>query len=164
MSDYGERKCLVCGKLFKPEWPQSVCCSSDCQKKRDKAKAREWKKIHRPMLREKVASLEKQFILLEQLVCKLHGMSSDELCKMYNLILDKAEQLKSEPEAKKSDADDIVTKAHELLPKMQECSRMQLTATSLPCGKRAECFNPKRCSKVPAGAKPVAKNEFTSTF
>ena len=35
-----------------------------------------------------------------------------------------------------------------------ECPRMRMKATSLPCGKREECFGAVRCGSCPAGAEP----------
>lgn len=72
--------------------------------------------------------------------------------------LDKPREVK-EPEApkpaktkaQKTDAatfDKAVEAAKQTLPPMQECKRMSLKATSLPCGQREECYAP-LCDKLP---------------
>ena len=38
--------------------------------------------------------------------------------------------------------------------RLQECPRLHVRATSLPCGRRPECFGKIRCDKCPAGAAP----------
>ena len=37
---------------------------------------------------------------------------------------------------------------------LQECPRLHVRATSLPCGRRPECFGKIRCDKCPAGSAP----------
>lgn len=140
MSDYGERKCLVCGKTFEPQFAQSICCSPECQKKRKQAKKKEWDQRCANLI-ARVESCEKQIALLERLVKHLHGFEADELERLYEVLLGKPEP---EPEP----------------PLMQFCERMDLKVIGedLPCGKRTECFRPKRCEKVPEGALEVKKN------
>ena len=48
---------------------------------------------------------------------------------------------------------------------LQTCPRMHLTALSLPCGERIECFGRKRCSKVPRGMQaPDPKVSFCNVY
>ena len=48
---------------------------------------------------------------------------------------------------------------------LQTCPRMHLTALSLPCGERIECFGRKRCSKVPRGMQaPDPKVSFCNLY
>lgn len=166
MSDYGERKCLVCGKAFEPRLAQQVCCSTDCQKQRDKVKSQEWNKIHRPGLRIRLEQLEKSFALLERFVRRVYGMTEEEMRKIYE---EELAGKKPEPEVPQelmetatrlANAMTAASKEQEAPPTMYECKRMRLKqSTPLPCGKRAECFNPKYCRKVPAGAMPIYEND-----
>lgn len=133
MSDYGERKCLVCGKAFEPKFAQSVCCSPECQKLRNREKDAKGSR-----LRARVESCEEQIALLELLIKHLHGFENSELEELYKRLL------KPEPEPEPVVLDK---------PFMRVCERMALRTTEeLPCGKRVECFKPKVCKKVPKGA------------
>lgn len=134
MSDYGERKCLVCGKAFEPKLAQQVCCSTDCQKQRDRLKSQEWKKTHCSPLQARVDFCEKQIALLERLIAYIHGYKQSELEALYKQVLGE-EAPKPEPAE----------------PVLHECKRMKLKAMRLPCGERQECFKPKRCKQVPEG-------------
>lgn len=42
---------------------------------------------------------------------------------------------------------------------LRECKRMNLKAAKLPCGWRPECFNPRYCDNVPAGASYIGYDD-----
>lgn len=167
MSNYGERKCLVCGKAFEPELAQIVCCSPECQKQRNKEKSAEWSKIHRSGLHIRLEQLEKSFALLERFVRRVHGMTEEEMRKIYA-----EEPTGKEPEPEPEVPQELMETATRLAnaltaaskeqqapPTIYECERMRLKqSTPLPCGKRVECFKPKRCEKAPQDAPEVTDN------
>lgn len=151
MADYGRRTCLVCGKEFSPQYPQNVCCSKECQKQRDKANGQKWHEKYRLTIQKRMASLEQAVVLLEKLVCHVHGLSEDEMRDLYKKLLAEEDTTAPEPEPK--------PEPKPVPPTLHVCERMSLRTTSpLPCGERVECFNPQRCDRVPTWAKPVTEN------
>lgn len=182
--DYGERKCLVCGKDFKPRVANQVCCSGECQKKRDKALRVQWDKVRRPTLNARIAALEARVSVLEgQAIVETTTPVADDIGKDYEKALEEESQddgpaLDNEVEA------DLADEAEDALPesdpkserrvtkeaiasapkidisnlKMQHCSRMKLDALHLPCGDRAECWRNGKCVQVPDGKECVETN------
>lgn len=156
MSDYGERKCLVCGKVFEPVKPQQVCCSAKCQAERGKELSRKWAAKHRPSLLKLLEAQELRIVRLEKLVKELHGLETEDYA---NILGDQIEpELEPEPESE-PEPDKIEQLMEQALPTLKECKRMRLKALNLPCGKRVECFEPKRCKQCPPGAKAISIND-----
>lgn len=176
--DYGERTCLVCSAPFHATYAAQVCCGDECKRKRKagqrsqykrkwEAKARVCIREHEP-LKAEVSRLTMRTIALEDALEEAQErvetvaiagrcaatwhMEAEEKLKKIQSKLDWAEiELKRAREAEVDDAKTDVLTA--LKKKAKYCARMKLRATSLPCGKRKECFEDGLCENIPAGVK-----------
>lgn len=166
MAYFGERNCLVCGKVFEPQRAQQVCCGLDCQKERTRRNSREWKQKHHRLaidqykaLPQRVTLIEQQFALLEKFIRHIHGMTENEMQIIYGLILARKIDATSQKEVLPEKVVDTEPESEPENALLSECARMNLkTSGKLPCGKRTECFYPKRCDKCPPKAKKVEVN------
>lgn len=89
MLDYGERKCLVCGKIFKPSSPNRITCSEECQKARRHEQTRRSTQKTRNSLSTRLEACEKKLALLERVVKYLHALGDAELQELYKKFMDK---------------------------------------------------------------------------
>lgn len=86
MLDYGERKCLVCGKTFKPSSPSRITCSGECRDARRKEQMRRSLVKTRGSLAARLEVCEKKLAALEHMVKYLHALGDaefQELCKKF---------------------------------------------------------------------------------
>ena len=74
-------------------------------------------------------------------------------CRAERARADKRALYRAHKEAKKGTASGIMALLAQKR-QLQECPRLHVRATSLPCGRRPECFGKIRCDKCPAGAAP----------
>lgn len=167
MSDYGERKCLVCGKEFEPELAQCVCCSPACQKQRDKILKKRWRENKRPSIEKRLVALEARITALEvrvptqkvfDMLLGTNKPVQDDIGRDYEKALE--EESRSNSPALDNEIEAGLAEEAEEARKIEldHCMRMRLDATTLPCGDRAECWRPKKCPRVPAGKPRVDSN------
>lgn len=150
MSGFGKRTCLVCGKEFEAQYAAALCCSIECKRKRKKMQQKGYD-AHKKTIRDFIRELEARVTALEQAIgCKVSKAVSDPETEERNNELDDVE----------TNHDPYGETEETLEPKaLQECERMRLRAMTLPCGKRAECFNPDYCDKVPKGARFIGYDD-----
>ncbi|MBQ9407414.1 MAG: hypothetical protein IJU37_11850 [Desulfovibrio sp.] len=178
LKNYGERKCLTCGKTFVAKKYYEIVCSQECKIKRHRALSNAWQKEHPGPTKTAYKTLQKEIEVLK----KGNKSLQDESDKYYVQLLEakktiaklqnnlnKANQeietyktnLAKVNEKLEKAQKDLASKIATILPKnlddlngikILECKRMHLKAMNLPCGTRKECFTPTRCEKCPEDA------------
>lgn len=137
-----QRECPVCHKKFTAKRWNEVYCTRDCKRKQRRIYAAAQKQAIRDMeMAEAVQKVADErlktwealvFFALWQAQC----------------IADLEAQLEEERK-KPVPAPEPDTVGGVLL--LRECKRLNLRASSLPCGDREECFLPDKCKDCPAG-------------
>ena len=161
--DYGPRKCLECGVMYQATYREQLTCGAECKKSRELKQERVRSKEARDKQKEYLATLEARVKELEaELAAKYAELKHSEAeCADLRRALEAAKQeladmeqsyarLKDQfAEWKAKNGLDKPTATVKGLPPMQECKRMSLKATSLPCGQREECLKPEPCERLP---------------
>ena len=102
-------------------------------------------------LRSKLANAEALLQTADEITVRLH---EEKGALKKELAAAQAQPTTAKKPTAKTTLDEMLkrakTKVREELV-MHECKRMNVRGTSLPCGKRVECFEVTRCEHVPAG-------------
>lgn len=175
--NYGKRLCLLCEKEFEARHPAHVTCSAACARERRLILRRESDKRGRAKrkkyLLDLLAELDTAYSEMEWANCRceqnykalhhaIEGLTVKHACEVEKI---KAELKQAREER---DACRTAVEKQDARPKevsgqkapesaqltLQECPRMHLRATLLPCGQREECFTP-LCEKL--GGTPQSK-------
>ena len=142
--EYGERKCLSCGKTFTALRPWHITCSVECRNARNtKLKQERNKRFTQTAI--KLVEMQKKYEAAQNEIASLKA----QLEKLARELKNDKEQLFDNATEKEEVKKAIKTAMAK--PEMLFCERMNVRALNLPCGKREECFQKPKCKKVPAG-------------
>ena len=135
-------KICECGTTYTPtSGTQKRCpsCGAKLAKERNRYRTRKNRKFYH-IDKEKRRERDKRYRLK-------HADAIRERNRLYNRIHRKIKKLAvADPAA--------AFRLKAMTGRLQECPRLHVRATSLPCGRRPECFGKIRCDKCPAGAAP----------
>lgn len=179
---FGKRTCLECGEKFEAAYAAQLCCGETCRRRRHQnfknVRAVEYRKRNREeleRLRKLVSAanvvaterkIQKLRVVLEKVARRKRFLESrckelvaqvsrqGEEISVLRVKLARAEEMQQKPATKNLDAK-LKAAREQVASSMRECTRMKARGTSLPCGKRVECFEGTRCEHVPAGARFV---------
>lgn len=180
---YAERRCLVCGATFIPQYAAHVCCGDDCRKARFRQMQAAWARTDRARRREWLASMKAELAALREHVAALSAERDTLRAEVERLKAgvnaeaapeqEKAPTTHRYPERKcchcgkpfwperpnSAYCSDICRNAAERERRyrgMHVCDRLHLRQLSaLPCGDRPECWKEPPCDRIPAAKERV---------
>lgn len=155
---FGERKCPVCGKFFKPTSVSQVACSNDCRIRRKKALKKRTNARYQKKRKELFQEMQLRVVNFENLEkqwkIRLSGMEEEIVNLTARLI--NFEKANKELDDRCKNLESLLADAQKgktvLAPdNIEHCERMHVAMSKLPCGLREECFLNPRCDRIPEG-------------
>lgn len=155
--DYGKRNCLECGKEFAPQHAAELCCSEECRKGRK----RKLDAVRSHTITQLRADFNALYVTILSMDERLKRLEAAKVSPVDEVKPEEKQSLSAPAEdPTPEDEDPDYLPGDELLPKddgrpklTEFCKRMNVKATSLPCGKNPKCFEPTRCKRVPKDVK-----------